>query len=196
MRQEERDAEWVLSCCEQRDERALEAVVKHYTGYVLTVIRKTAVPPLAEEDAEELASNVFVTFWKKASEIRDPFALKAWLAQTARREAIDRLRRKKEWLPLEEDVLLTTEKQPDNILVFKDQAIIIAETLGTMDTVRRACLIYRYYYADELPTIAKRLNIPLSTVKSHIYRGRRQLIATLQERGYSYEEQNNVSGII
>ncbi len=191
----ERDAEWALGI-EQRDANALEAVVRCYTGYVLTIIRKTAVPPLTEEDAEELASDVFVSLWKNAHALRDPFALKAYLAQIARRAAIDRVRRCKVDLSLEEDCLTVAHSNPETIATLHEQSEIIAATLQTMEPIRRACMVYRYYYGEELAMIAKRLKLPLSTVKSHIYRGRRQLIATLKEMGYGYEENNNLSDIV
>jgi len=195
MHDNERDAAWVLAI-EQRDETALEAVVRCYTGYVLTVVRKIAVPPLTEEDAEEVASAVFATLWKKVHELRNPFALKGYLAQIARRAAMDRLRRYKELLPLEEDVLIVSGKQPDNAAVLREQVHIISATLRTMDPTRRACMVYRYYYGEELAVIAKRLNLSLSTVKSHVYRGRKILVEALKERGYCYEENNNISDFI
>lgn len=195
MNTNEQDAEWVLRT-EQQDEHALEAVVRHYTGYVMTIIRKMAVPPLSEEDAEELTSDVFVLFWKKAHTLRDPFALKAFLAQIARHTAIDRLRRHNLYLPLEEDRLIVERHTPESISDLHEQTDIIAATLRSMDPTRRACMVYRYYYGEELAVIAKRLALPLSTVKSHIYRGRRQLIDTLHEKGYSYEEGNNISSFV
>ena len=195
MHHNERDAAWVMKI-EQRDEAALEAVVRQYTGYVLTVIRKVSVPPLTEEDAEELASDVFVTLWKKAHVIHDPSALKAWLAQTARRASIDRLRQRREMLPLDDGVLLVDSKQPENVAVMREQSQIVAATLETMEPIRRACMLYRYFYGEELAVIAKRLALPLSTVKSHVYRGRQVLMEALKEWGYCDEKNNNGTGFV
>jgi len=195
MRDSERDAEWVTGI-KHRDEAALEAVVRHYTGYVLTVIRKVSVPPLSEEDAEELASDVFVTLWKKAHSLRNPLALKSWLSQVARRVAVDRLRQRHEQLPLDDEVLILDNHQPDNVAVLREQTQIVTATLETMEKTRRVCMIYRYFYGEELTTIAKRLNLPLSTVKSHVYRGRQMLIAALKEWGYCDEENNNDASVV
>lgn len=180
---------------QNKDGDALETAVRRYTGYVMAVLRKVAVPPLSQEDVEELASDTFITLWKKAGSLRDPSALKAFLAQTARNAAIDRLRQRKETFPLE-DRLICASPLPDTTVTLREQAQIVAAAVEAMEPTRRACMIYRYYYGEELAAIAKRLNLPLSTVKSHIYRGRRRLLDTLNEWGYSYEENNKFPGAL
>lgn len=188
MNHSERDAQ-LLERIRKKDSEALETVVRLYTGYVLTVIRKISIPPLTEEDAEELAADTFMTLWKKAEQLREPSALKAYIAQIAHNAAIDRARRHKITVPLDEQ-LIARDRSPETAASLHEQAQIITAALDAMESVRRACLFYRYYYGEELAQIAKRLNLPLSTVKSHIYRGRRQLIRTLHEWGYSYDENN------
>lgn len=195
MSKREQDAEWLLAIGE-KDATAFEAVVQRYTAYVMTIIRQIAVPPLTPEDAEELTCDVFVTLWKKAGSVRDPFALKAFLAQIARHVTTDRLRRHKETLPLEEDILLVTEHSPESLSVLREQTALIESALRSMTAVRRSCMIRRYYYGEDLASIATSLSLPLSTVKSHVYRGRKQLIEILQKGGYDYEEANGISAFV
>lgn len=195
MTERERDAAWLRRVV-AKDATALEAIVRQYTPYVAAIIGQMAVPPLTEEDAEELVSDTFVTLWKKAATVRDPYALKAYLAQIARHATTDRVRRRRETLPLEEDILLVAERSPESLSVLREQTAIIAEALGDMPTVRRSCMIRRYYYGEPLASIAAQLSLPLSTVKSHIYRGRRQLIETLRKGGYAYEEANGLSEFV
>ncbi len=194
MNDAERSAQWCRAM-QNGDPTAFEAIVRHYTAYVMTLIRQVSVPPLCEADAEELTADTFVLLWKHAKAIRDPFALKGYLSQIARRVAVDRLRQHKEALPLEEDVLVSAEQAPETRTSLREQMQIIAKALEAMEPVRRSCMIGRYYYGEPLHSIAKRLSLPLSTVKSHIYRGRKQLIAALKDRGYSYED-DKLSGIV
>ncbi len=190
----EQSAQWCLAM-QNGDSTAFEAIVRHYTAYVMTLIRQVSVPPLCEADAEELTADTFVLLWKHTKTIRDPFALKGYLSQIARRVAVDRLRQHKEALPLEEDILVSTDQTPETRSSLREQMHIIAEALDAMEPVRRSCMIRRYYYGEPLSSIAQRLSLPLSTVKSHIYRGRKQLIATLKDWGYSYED-DKFSGVI
>ena len=190
----EQSATWCLAM-QNGDSSAFEAIVRHYTSYVMTIIRQVTVPPLCEADVEELTTDTFVRLWKHAKTVRDPSALKSYLAQIARRAAVDRLRQRKETIPLEEDTLISTERTPETMSSLREQMQIIAEALDVMEPMRRSCMIRRYYYGEPLHSIAKRLSLPLSTVKSHIYRGRKQLIAALKEGGYSYED-DKFSGIV
>ncbi len=190
----EQSATWCLAM-QSGDSSAFEAIVRHYTSYVMTIIRQVSVPPLCEADVEELTADTFVLLWKHAKSVRDPFALKSYLAQIARRVAVDRLRQRKETIPLEEDTLVSAQRTPEMMSSLREQMQIIAEALDAMEPVRRSCLIRRYYYGEPLGSIAQRLSLPLSTVKSHIYRGRKQLIAALKDWGYSYED-DKFSGIV
>lgn len=181
------DAELILRI-QSKDAGALEAVMHRYTAYVLTVIRRVGVPPLSEEDAEELACDTFAALWRTADSIRDPFALKAYLGKIARNLAVGRRRQHKEDLPLEEDILIARDGEPERIAALHEQTAIIRAALEAMEPVRRSCMLRRYYYGEPLTDIAAALEIPLSTVKSHVYRGRKQLIEALKEWGYVYED--------
>lgn len=195
MNEKEWDCELLLRV-QEKDSEAFEQIVRRYTAYVLTIIRQIAVPPLYEEDAEELAADTFVTLWKKAGTVRDPFALKAYLAQIARNAAMGRLRRHKPALPLDDEILIAKETHPETVVALHEQTEILSAALEAMEPIRRHCLIRRYYYGESLANIAKHLSLPLSTVKSHVYRGRTQLIDALKEWGYSYEENNKPAGAV
>ncbi len=173
---------------QQKDVQALEAVMHRYTAYVLTVIRRVGVPPLSKEDAEELASDTFAALWRTAHSIRDPSALKAYLSKIARNLAMGRRRQHKEELPLEEDVLISQSGRPETLATLREQTAILSAALEAMKPVRRVCMLRRYYYGEPLADIATALSLPLSTVKSHVYRGRKQLVDALKERGYVYED--------
>ncbi len=187
---EQQNDRQLVEAVQKHCQEAMAVIIKRYTGYVLTVIRGIGLPPLSEGDTEELASDVFFTFWNKAHTLRDPSALKPFLAQIARRLTIDLLRKQKQLVPLEEDILLSSEHSPESIVALREQSEIVVAALDAMEPTRRTCMIYRYYYNEPLAAIAKRMKLPLSTVKSHIYRGRKQVIATLKDWGYTYEERN------
>ena len=67
--------------------------------------------------------------------------------------------------------------------------------LGLMDEVWKLPLKYRevvilYYYDDQSTTeIAQLLNLPVSTVKTRLQRGRHALKGLIEEGGMSYEQQ-------
>lgn len=195
MTDRERDAALVLRI-QERDSDAMETIVRLYTAYVMTVIRGTAVPPLSAEDVEELTADVFVTLWQTARAVRDPFALKGYLSRIARNAARRARKKHRAVLPLEDDILIAENDQPATLAALREQTRIVGEAVGAMPSVRRDCLIRRYFYDQPLAVIAAELSLPLSTVKTHVYRGRRELIEALRERGYAYEEDDQSAGSV
>ena len=189
------DAETLVRRLQEHDSKALEIIMQRYTAYVIAVIRRVGVPPLSEEDVEELASDTFEALWRTADRIREPSSLKAYLGQIARNLSMGRRRRHKNDLPLEEDVLTAAEDTTQTLAALHEQTAILCEALAAMEPLRRSCLIRRYYYGDSLAEIAKALCVPLSTVKSHVYRGRKQLIESLDKGGYTYEDRGP-SGLV
>ena len=175
------------------EEAALETLVRRYTAYVMTVIRQIAVPPLSDEDVEEATADVFVTLWKTAGQIRAASSLKAYLAQIARNVARRKRKRFVGWLSYEDDVLTLTDRSVESVAAAREQTAILGEALREMEPTRRECVIRRYYYGETLLAIAKVTSLPLSTVKSHVYRGRLQLLKSLQEGGYTYEETHHAT---
>lgn len=181
---------------QEKEEEAFEEIVRLYTAFVMTVIRQIIVPPLSEEDVEELAADTFARLWQKSDTIRNPAAIKAYLAQLARNAARRRRQQYKVTVPLTEDELVCFEQQPETISSLREQTSIIVDALNNMERVRRDCLIRRYYYGEPLALIASHLSLPLSTVKSHVYRGRQQLLKALKERGYAYEANDIAADLV
>lgn len=184
-----------LERIKQGEEAALEAVVRRYTAYVMTVIRQIAVPPLNDADVEEATADVFVALWKTAGQVRTASSLKAYLAQIARNIARRKRKRCGGWLSYEDEVLTLTDRSAESVAALREQTAILGEALREMEPTRRECVIRRYYYGETLLSIAKATAMPLSTVKSHVYRGRLQLLKSLQEGGYTYEETHHVTAI-
>lgn len=92
------------------NEHALEAAIAQYTSYVLAVIHNRSRGYLSQEDEEEAASDVFYALWQHAGEI-SPGCLRSWLGSVARNKTVDRLRRRKIELPLEETTAVLDDPQ-------------------------------------------------------------------------------------
>lgn len=71
------------------DQTAFKRYYQTYVGLVHYVATRAG---LGKDEAEDVAQETFVRLFQKASEIRDPAKVQAWLTVTAKNLAIDRLR--------------------------------------------------------------------------------------------------------
>ena len=53
------------------DSRALAEIIKTYSTYVRTIAANITIPPLQQEDVEEVASDVFLTLWNNADAVEE-----------------------------------------------------------------------------------------------------------------------------
>ncbi|MGH8900446.1 MAG: RNA polymerase sigma factor [Egibacteraceae bacterium] len=71
------------------DERAWELMVRRYSGQVWSAVRTHR---LAGSDAAEVVATIWLQLAQNLTEIREPEAVGAWLATTARTESLRALR--------------------------------------------------------------------------------------------------------
>lgn len=167
------DAELLRKICKKKS-GGLEAVIDRYGAYVATVIRNVLGTAGTLEDSEELSADVFFALWEHAEEVKDGF-LKQWLGAVARNRAKDLLRKRKNTLPMDQDVISIPVASPEDqvLLNLKKQALLNAvKEMGSPD--REIFLMY-YYHFDTMEEIALRTGMPLGTVKSKLHRGKKRL---------------------
>lgn len=100
------------------DKAAWDAIVTEYAGLVWAVARSHR---LSSADAADVSQVTWLRLLENLGRIRDPAALGAWLATTARREAINILRQRRE-LPEPDQSELVDDQEPPPW-----QAILVGE---------------------------------------------------------------------
>src|SRR3954468_4176149 len=87
--------------CRGGDADAWREVVERFSRYVYAIA--TRVYRLSEADAEDVFQEVFARAYEHLDRLRDDAALRPWIAQLARRLAVDRLRAAKREAPMGDD---------------------------------------------------------------------------------------------
>ena len=132
-----------------------------YLPYVSAVVWNILRGRMSPEDGEEAASDVFLAAWDQAEDLR-PGQVKAWLGAVARHKAKNRLRRREQTLPLEEDILdLPGPDDPAGALEQKEEQALVRRALLTLP--------------QGVKEIAAALDMNESTVKTRLRRGRFKL---------------------
>ena len=124
----------------------------------------------SREDAEDILQETFLTAFRRFDQLRDRNSFKAWMLAIARNKCADHLRGRREELPLEE--------VPESALVQSRYGLReespVGETLEALSERNREVLLLYYYEELKQEEIARRLGIPLGTVKSRLYAAKKQ----------------------
>lgn len=116
-------------------------------------------------DADDVLQEVFLAAYQKFSGLRDPGAFKAWLLSIARNKCRDHFRKKAAQREVPLDTLGALSDSRHGACAVE----AVQETLCLLGERDRQIL--HLYFWEELPQaeIARRLDIPLGTVKSRLH---------------------------
>ena len=171
----------LLTKLAQDDQEALETVMRRYTAYVITVLRRNLGGFGKAEDVEEMASNTFYALWRHRKRLQTTH-LRGWLGKVAANEAKGWLRKQRlptvsveDWFSVSD---VTAERLEDNT----ERRILVTEALLQLDEQTRE--IFTRYYAQRqtVEMIAEALHMKPSTVKSRLRRGRQKMKSLLEDK--------------
>jgi RNA polymerase sigma-70 factor, ECF subfamily len=131
-------------------------------------------------EAEELAQDVFLQLYQKLGQIENPSHATWWLRRAICHRCIDEARRRKMRPRISLDAVAeppAENRQADTLL--RDR---IRRLIESLPESARAVVLLRYQEDLDPSEIADILNMPVSTVKSHLHRSLAVLRAKLQRQ--------------
>lgn len=158
-----------------RDSKALESLYDRYSPVLYTLVKRIVVD---KEVAEEILADIFVIIWQKSSMFDiNSGNLYSWLINLSRNKALDFIRREKSLITdeyndeYENAFIIPTISTliPSNDLdkTFNNREKIYS-AVHNLTEAQQYVLSLAYYDGLTESEIAKKLNIPLLTVKSKI----------------------------
>ena len=157
-----------------------ETVVRQYEKLVYTVCYQLVQNPHA---AEDLAQETFLSAWTHRDDCR-PDAQKAWLCRIAANKAKDYLKSahcRHSQAMADETLSLFCDSRPgpEQQTEERDCARRALENICSLDEkYRDVCMAY-FVNGCSVPQIARKLNRPVRTVHTQLYRARLRLRAQL-----------------
>lgn len=165
------------------DEQALCWFIDRYTAYVSTIVHSVIGAVLSRADVEEVTADVFLALWQNREKVQ-PGKCKAYLSALARNTALNRLRQRRQELPLEDDRITITVSAPEQAYTRKELAALVRQSVQALPWPDREIFLRHYYYCQRVKEIADALGMKESTVKTRLCRGRELLRRSIQEGGY------------
>ena len=170
------------------DAAALEEVIRTYTPYVSAIVARVLLG--CREDWEEVTADVFLALWDNRDKVRTE-QLRGYLGSIARNRAINRLRARRDSLPLDEDVLLLETDSPHQLVEARELALTLRRALAALGDGQRELFVRHYYYGQTVADAATDMGLNPSTAKTWLRRGREALKDTLEKEGYEEYETGN-----
>lgn len=171
----------------KHDEEALNEIIVRFTPLVSTIAHNISAGRLSRSDIEEVTSDVFVTLWRNAGEIRED-TLKNYICCIAKSRTKDRLRKEHSGNISDIDDIDDTDGADeffiDENYEKKELYNCLREEIMKIGEPDREILIRYYYYYQSVSVIARSLNMNVQTVKSKLRRTRIKLKTALKDRGY------------
>lgn len=172
------------------DESAYQALVDKYQNalsrHILRVVR-------AGEDVEDLVQECFIKAFGALGSYSTDYAFSTWLYKIATNHAIDYLRKKK--LPTTsidkpiqardgtiEFELPDVTFRPDKHIVSDEQKEILQRAIDSLPPKYHKVIVMRHQQEKSYEEIARELDLPLGTVKAHIFRARAMLYRELRDK--------------
>jgi RNA polymerase sigma-70 factor (ECF subfamily) len=153
-----------------------------------------------KSDAEDLTQEAFIKAFNSLGSFNTDYAFSTWLYKIASNNCIDYLR-KRRLKTVSIDAPMQTHDgevqmelpdpnavRPDVPITAGERTAVLQEAIRNLPEKYRIVIELRHTHEMEYADIAKQLNLPLGTVKAHLFRARALLLKRLQGKLVHFEE--------
>lgn len=180
--QKVQDDKYLISEVLSGNRMAFVKLIRQYEGLVLHI-----VTPLigVNEDREDICQDVFIKVYEKLDTFQFKSKLATWIGNIAYNSSINYLEKKK-------NILLSNIVSPENELSFiesiniesdnpekmfirREEISQLNQSINILPEFQKTVLLLFYKEEMSLDEISKILEMPVNTVKSHLFRAKNTL---------------------
>lgn len=172
------------------DQRAFAEIVDMYKdklyhlGYRMTGNR---------QEAEDVVQETFLRVYKNLDRYDESQKFSTWIYRIATNLCIDRLRKRKAVYSLDAEssdhegldgyaMLPSDGKTPESELLLSETQRLIHDAIATLPVKYKSVMILRYLQELSLQEISDVLDMPVTTIKTRVHRGREFLRRKLEHK--------------
>ena len=137
------------------------------------------------EDAKDMAQETFIKAWQHRAKLREDTA-HSWMLKCVQNLCFNQLKRRKFQVHLDEDEDETLEMlqhsysyqsnpTPDEITIKQELTLLVRQAVEELPPTMRSTVVMREFEEMSYREIAKELEQPENSVKSTLFRARKQL---------------------
>jgi len=136
-------------------------------------------------DTEDFVQEVFFKAYTKLNTFRGDSLFSTWLTRLAYNMAINSVKRRDEYVQLsDETILKDMSDSPEEAQIRKITGEAIREAIKELPAQYALCLDMYFFYDIPYAEISNITELPVNTIKSHIFRAKKILRDKLVERGF------------
>jgi len=175
---EKRDKSLISSAC-AGDPRSFARLVSFYEKKVRAFgmgFFKNA------SDTDDFVQEVFIKVFTHLASFRGESLFSTWLLRIAYNTAVNSVKRRKEYVSLSDDFeVIDTDTGPEEKQLRKLTALAVREALKELPERYALCLDLYFFNDMSHNEISDILDLPVNTVKSHIFRAKKILRDSLAD---------------
>jgi len=130
-------------------------------------------------EAEDMTQETFLRARKRLNLFDEERAFGPWLRRVAANVCLNHLESQKQTSPLDEERDASENTRPETQVEVRERSEQIRSALASLPVHYRVVIELRHYQELSYDEIAAELHIPLSDVKSHLFRARKILAEKL-----------------
>ncbi|MBQ5470878.1 MAG: sigma-70 family RNA polymerase sigma factor [Treponema sp.] len=136
-----------------------------------------------ETDAEDFVQEVFIKVYTHLHSFKGKSQFSTWLMRIAYTTAINSVNRRKEYLPLSDELIIADQMNisPEEQQIRKITKLAIKEAINELPEKYAVCIDMYFSYDIPYAEISEMTGYPLNTIKSHIFRAKKILKDKLEE---------------
>ncbi|WP_047151380.1 RNA polymerase sigma factor [Aneurinibacillus tyrosinisolvens] len=135
-----------------------------------------------EHDALDASQEALIRIYTKITTYQEKAKFSTWVQRIVTNVCIDKFRKKKETVSIDQyELTLRDLQNVEQEVVKSGVAAEVREAINQLSEHQRTVITLRYLQDLSYGEIAEVMNMPLNTVKSYLYRARQQLQELLKE---------------
>jgi len=170
------------------DPHAFDVLVQRWERKIQGAIYRIMGP---EEDARDLSQETLLKAYRALGTFKKEARFSSWLYQIALNVCRDRMRRRKSRPSVSLDELMEGGElapqgrgpNPHELIEADDLSRAVAAAVDSLPPEQREVIVLKEYQGLTFLEIAQALDVPISTVKTRLYRGLGQLRQRLERQG-------------
>jgi len=182
-----RSDEELVEACLAGEESAFDVLVGRWEKRIRGAIYRLVG---SDDEARDLCQEAFLKAYKNLGTFKQEARFSSWLYQIALNLCRDRMRRRRGRTmvsldELEEGGTTVPEPGPSALdrVHERDLSRLVAGAIASLPEEQREVIILKEYQDLTFLEIAQALDVPISTVKTRLYRGLDQLRVRLERQG-------------
>lgn len=184
----------LISRALNNEQSAYQGLMKKYRRLVQNLIFKMISN---KDDVDDLTQEAFIKAFRSLDKFDKEYAFSTWLYKIASNNCIDYLRKKKlNTISIDKEISQTDEDlrfeipdedyKPDKRIILSQREDFLMAAIESLPEKYKSVILLRHKEDMDYDEIARTLDIPIGTVKAHLFRARELLNKYLKNKIQQY----------